>query len=120
MRAVAAVVSLPQLTQQVQCIAQQLLEIFQQVAPVFNTYRYANQAVGHTGSHKMRFTASREVSRGGCIVQTRFGIIDARRETKLARVAEYLGEIVGGVEARQTEATGPTARLGSKRHGKGP
>jgi flagellar assembly protein FliH len=41
--------------------------------------------------HKMRFTASREVSRGGCVVQTRFGIIDTRRETKLAHVAETLG-----------------------------
>jgi flagellar assembly protein FliH len=41
--------------------------------------------------HKMRFTASHEVSRGGCVVQTRFGIIDTRRETKLARVAEALG-----------------------------
>ncbi len=41
--------------------------------------------------HKMRFTASREVTRGGCVVQTRFGIIDTRRETKLARVAESLG-----------------------------
>lgn len=41
--------------------------------------------------HKMRFTASPEVSRGGCVVQTRFGIIDTRRETKLARVSEALG-----------------------------
>jgi flagellar assembly protein FliH len=41
--------------------------------------------------HKMRFTASREVSRGGCVVQTRFGIIDTRRETKLAHLAETLG-----------------------------
>lgn len=41
--------------------------------------------------HKMRFSASREVSRGGCVVQTRFGIIDTRRETKLAHVAESLG-----------------------------
>jgi flagellar assembly protein FliH len=41
--------------------------------------------------HKMRFTASRELSRGGCVVQTRFGMIDTRRETKIARMAEALG-----------------------------
>ena len=39
---------------------------------------------------QVRFTASHEITRGGCVVQTRFGIIDARRETKLARVAESL------------------------------
>jgi len=31
----------------------------------------------------LRFAASDDVSRGGCIVQTRFGLIDAQRETKL-------------------------------------
>lgn len=30
-----------------------------------------------------RFHGSPEVTRGGCLVQTRFGIVDARRETKL-------------------------------------
>lgn len=34
----------------------------------------------------LRFTGSEEVSRGGCLVQTRFGIIDARRETKLEQL----------------------------------
>lgn len=29
------------------------------------------------------FHSSAEVTRGGCLVQTRFGVIDARRETKL-------------------------------------
>jgi len=33
--------------------------------------------------NKMHFQASPEVTRGGCLVQTRFGVIDARRETKL-------------------------------------
>jgi flagellar assembly protein FliH len=36
-----------------------------------------------TNSHKVHFQPSPDVSRGGCIVQTRFGTIDARRETKL-------------------------------------
>jgi flagellar assembly protein FliH len=31
----------------------------------------------------MCFHSSPEVTRGGCLVQTRFGIVDARRETKL-------------------------------------
>lgn len=34
----------------------------------------------------LRFISSADVSRGGCIVQTRFGIIDARRETKLEQL----------------------------------
>lgn len=41
--------------------------------------------------HKMRFTPSVELSRGGCLIQTRFGTIDTRRETKLAHIAESLG-----------------------------
>ena len=48
------------------------------------------QAVGQSAGHKMRITASHDVTRGGCVVQTRFGIIDTRRETKLARIAETL------------------------------
>jgi len=34
----------------------------------------------------MRFLSSPEVTRGGCIVQTRFGLIDALRETKLEQL----------------------------------
>lgn len=34
-------------------------------------------------SRPVRFHSSPEVTRGGCLVQTRFGIVDARRETKL-------------------------------------
>ena len=33
-------------------------------------------------SKKVRFQGSPDVTRGGCLVQTQFGIIDARRETK--------------------------------------
>lgn len=32
---------------------------------------------------EVHFHASTEVTRGGCLVQTRFGVIDARRETKI-------------------------------------
>jgi flagellar assembly protein FliH len=34
------------------------------------------------GGQKVRFEVSPEVTRGGCLVQTRFGVLDARRETK--------------------------------------
>jgi len=34
----------------------------------------------------VRFVSSAEVGRGGCLVQTRFGLIDARRETKFAQL----------------------------------
>jgi len=38
----------------------------------------------------LRFTGSAEVTRGGCIVQTRFGLVDARRETKLEQLRQAL------------------------------
>jgi flagellar assembly protein FliH len=38
----------------------------------------------------MRFISSTEVTRGGCLVQTRFGMLDARRETKLEQLRESL------------------------------
>jgi len=34
--------------------------------------------------------ASSEVSRGGCLIQTRFGLVDARRETKLEQLQQTL------------------------------
>jgi flagellar assembly protein FliH len=37
---------------------------------------------GNEGSEEVRFLGSPEVARGGCLVQTRFGTVDARRETK--------------------------------------
>jgi flagellar assembly protein FliH len=41
---------------------------------------------GAPDSGPLRFVASAEVTRGGCLVQTRFGIVDARRETKLEQL----------------------------------
>lgn len=38
----------------------------------------------------LRFAGTTEVSRGGCIVQTRFGLVDARRETKLEQLRQAL------------------------------
>jgi flagellar assembly protein FliH len=38
----------------------------------------------------LRFANSSEVTRGGCVVQTRFGLIDARRETKLEQLRQTL------------------------------
>jgi flagellar assembly protein FliH len=37
---------------------------------------------GSDGSGDCRFLGSADVARGGCLVQTRFGTVDARRETK--------------------------------------
>jgi flagellar biosynthesis/type III secretory pathway protein FliH len=34
------------------------------------------------GAQEFRFLSSPEVTRGGCLVQTQFGTVDARRETK--------------------------------------
>jgi flagellar assembly protein FliH len=38
----------------------------------------------------LRFISSPEITRGGCLVQTRFGLIDARRETKLEQLRKAL------------------------------
>ncbi len=35
------------------------------------------------GGERMRFNGSPEISRGGCLVETGFGSVDTRRETKL-------------------------------------
>jgi flagellar assembly protein FliH len=43
---------------------------------------------GAPESGPLRFVGLAEVTRGGCLVQTRFGIIDARRETKLEQLHE--------------------------------
>ncbi len=40
----------------------------------------------------LRFVGSPEVSRGGCLVQTRFGLVDARRETKIEQLQKSLTE----------------------------
>ena len=38
----------------------------------------------------LRFVACSEVTRGGCVVQTRFGLIDARREVKLQQLTQTI------------------------------
>ncbi len=42
------------------------------------------------GQQKVRVVASPDISRGGCMVHTRFGTVDARRETKLENLRESL------------------------------
>ena len=42
------------------------------------------------GNEAVRFQTSPEVTRGGCLVQTRFGVVDARRETKLELIRQSL------------------------------
>jgi flagellar assembly protein FliH len=41
-------------------------------------------------SGPLRFSHSTEIGRGGCIIQTRFGLIDARRETKIEQLRQSL------------------------------
>jgi flagellar assembly protein FliH len=38
----------------------------------------------------LKFSSSPEVTRGGCLIQTRFGIVDARRETKFEQLRQSL------------------------------
>ena len=38
----------------------------------------------------LRFLPSSEMTRGGCVIQTRFGLIDARRETKIEQLRQSL------------------------------
>ncbi|HXT12496.1 MAG TPA: FliH/SctL family protein [Candidatus Angelobacter sp.] len=42
------------------------------------------------GSEPLQFAGSAEVTQGGCLVRTRFGVIDARRETKLDQIREAI------------------------------
>lgn len=45
---------------------------------------------GTDGSGEIRFLGSPDVTRGGCLVQTRFGTVDARRETKFDLIKRTL------------------------------
>jgi len=56
----------------------------------FKLLRLHRSAVltGLPESGPLHFTGSSEVTRGGCLVQTRFGVIDARRETKLKQLRQ--------------------------------
>lgn len=45
---------------------------------------------GGAGSLRAHFHRTPEVARGGCLVKTRFGIIDAQRETKMALLEKSL------------------------------
>lgn len=44
----------------------------------------------HGGADRTHFHNTKEVSRGGCLVQTRFGVIDGRRETKFEALKKSL------------------------------
>lgn len=45
---------------------------------------------GSPDSGPLRFTPSNEVSRGGCLIHTRFGLLDARRETKIEQLRQAI------------------------------
>ena len=45
---------------------------------------------GIPDSGPLRFIHSADVTRGGCLVQTRFGLIDARRETKMEQLRQKI------------------------------
>jgi flagellar assembly protein FliH len=51
-----------------------------------------SELVADAGSGRLRLTSSPEVTRGGCVVRTHFGEVDARRETKLEQVRKALTE----------------------------
>jgi flagellar assembly protein FliH len=42
------------------------------------------------GGERVQFDSSPEISRGGCVIKTRFGMVDARRETKITALKEAL------------------------------
>ena len=48
------------------------------------------QALPHGATERLHFESSPAVTRGGCLVKTRFGLVDARRETKLALLQKSL------------------------------
>ena len=53
--------------------------------------RHASELLApETAPPNTRFVGASDVDRGGCVVRTEFGAIDARRETRLARVRRAL------------------------------
>jgi len=46
--------------------------------------------LGDVGGERLKLQTSSQVTRGGCLVQTHFGVIDARRETKLEALKQSL------------------------------
>jgi flagellar assembly protein FliH len=42
------------------------------------------------GTCRLQFNTSPEITRGGCMIQTRFGLLDARRETKIEQLRKSL------------------------------
>jgi flagellar assembly protein FliH len=58
----------------------------------FELLQRANSPVllSDAGGEKIRFEQAQQLSRGSCLVQTRFGIVDARRETKLSLLKQSL------------------------------
>jgi len=64
-------------------------EITVQLHPEDLALLHKHQSILLTGpaaSGPVRFSSSPAATRGGCLVQTRFGVIDARRETKLEQL----------------------------------
>jgi flagellar assembly protein FliH len=41
-------------------------------------------------TRRPQFNSSSEITRGGCMIQTRFGLLDARRETKIEQLRKSL------------------------------
>jgi flagellar assembly protein FliH len=73
--------------------AEDTAEIIVQVHPEDLTLLRQDQSPilnGLPESGPLRFVPSSEVGRGGCVIQTRFGIIDARRETKIEQLQQSL------------------------------
>jgi flagellar biosynthesis/type III secretory pathway protein FliH len=58
----------------------------------FELLQQANAPVLLTdvGGARLKITPSPQVTRGGCMVQTQFGVVDARRETKLQALQQSL------------------------------
>lgn len=58
----------------------------------FEMLQNANAPVllSDVGGERMKFQSSPQVTRGGCMVHTSFGVVDARRETKLEAIKESL------------------------------
>lgn len=50
----------------------------------------APMLLSEAGGERLKFQTSAQVTRGGCLIQTSFGVVDARRETKLEALKQSL------------------------------
>jgi len=75
--------------QQVEDTAEVVIQLHSEDLALLQKYK-SDVLKTSPNSQPLQFSSSADVTRGGCLLRTRFGIIDARRETKVDQLREAL------------------------------